>query len=89
MAAQASAVTGSIQSIARVSAQQSVATEEVSASAEQMSAQIEQMSAQAQELANTAEQLRDLVARFKLDDHTAHSPRKRAARTVPALPRAA
>jgi hypothetical protein len=33
-----------------------------------MSAQVEQMSAQAQELANTADQLKDLVARFKLDD---------------------
>jgi methyl-accepting chemotaxis protein len=68
MAAQASAVTGAIQSIAAVSEEQSAATEEVSASTEQMSAQVEQMSAQAQELASTADQLKQLVARFKLDD---------------------
>ena len=69
--AQASAVTGSIQSIAAVSEQQSAATEQVSASTEEMSAQVEQMSAQAQELAVTAEQLKGLVSRFKLDDRTA------------------
>jgi methyl-accepting chemotaxis protein len=67
MAAQASAVTNSIHSIAAVSEEQSAATEEVSASTEQMSAQIEEMTAQAQALADTAEQLTRLVARFKLD----------------------
>ena len=36
-----------------------------------MSAQVEQMSAQAQELAKTAEQLKQLVARFKLDNASA------------------
>jgi hypothetical protein len=37
-----------------------------------MSAQVEQMSGQSQELASTAEQLKELVARFQLDDSSAH-----------------
>jgi methyl-accepting chemotaxis protein len=92
MAAQASGVNGSIQSIAAVSEEQSAATEQVSASTEQMSAQVEQMSAQAQELAATADQLKQLVARFKLDDGAAHATagaRKSAARTVTPLRRVA
>jgi methyl-accepting chemotaxis protein len=68
MAAQSGEVTGSIQSIAAVAEEQSAATEEVSASAEEMSAQVEEMSAQAQELAATAEQLKQLVARFQLEN---------------------
>jgi hypothetical protein len=36
-----------------------------------MSAQVEQMAAQAQQLAATADQLKQLVSRFKLDDHLA------------------
>jgi methyl-accepting chemotaxis protein len=73
MSAQASQVTTSIQSIAAVSEEQSAATEEVSASTEEMSAQVEEMSAQAQEMAATADQLKVLVARFKLDQGTAHA----------------
>jgi methyl-accepting chemotaxis protein len=68
MAAQAGQVAGAIQGIATVSDEQSAATEEVSASAEEMSSQVEEMSSQAQELAVTAEQLRDLVARFTLEE---------------------
>jgi methyl-accepting chemotaxis protein len=87
MAAQANAVAGSIQSIAVVSKRQSAATEEVSASTEQMSAQVEQMAAQAGELANTAEQLREMVARFKLDDAAASAAlRPRKPDGKPAMP---
>jgi methyl-accepting chemotaxis protein len=89
MAAQASAVRGSIQSIAAVSEQQSAATEQVSASTEEMSAQVEEMAAQAQELAATAEQLRGLVSRFKLDHGAATGARTPAARTVTPLRRVA
>ena len=67
MAAQSGQVSAAIEAIAAVAEEQSAATEEVSASAEEMSAQVEEMSAQAQEMAATAEQLRELVARFKLD----------------------
>ena len=69
MAAHAGLVTGSIQSIAAVAEQNSAATEQVSASSEEMSAQVEEMTAQAQELAATADQLKNLVARFKLEQH--------------------
>ncbi len=68
MAAQAGQVTASIQSIAALAEESSAATEEVSASSQEMLAQVEEMSAQAQELAATAAQLRQLVARFRLDD---------------------
>jgi hypothetical protein len=44
------------------------ATEQVSASAEEMGAQVAEVTAQAAELAHTAEQVRELVARFKLDE---------------------
>jgi hypothetical protein len=49
-----------------------------------MGAQVEQMSAQAQQLADTAEQLKQLVARFKLDEQAAPAiagPRQPAAKT--------
>jgi methyl-accepting chemotaxis protein len=88
MSAQASAVSGSIHAIAAVSEEQSASTEQVSASTEQMSAQVEQIAAQAQELAATADQLRELVARFKLDDHAAPvaaGARQPAARAVTPL----
>jgi hypothetical protein len=57
-----------------------------------MSAQVEEMSAQAQELATTAEQLKQLVTRFKLEDHAATvgaPPRKPAAKKVVPLRRVA
>ena len=41
-----------------------------------MSAQVEEMSAQADELASTAEQLKELVARFRLDDAAVVSRRR-------------
>ena len=68
MAAQAGQVTTAIESIAAVSEENSAATEEVSASAEEMSAQVEELTAQAEGLAHTADALRELVARFRLDD---------------------
>jgi methyl-accepting chemotaxis protein len=91
MAAQASAVSGSIQSIASVSEQQSAATEQVSASTEEMSAQVEEMAAQAQELANTADNLKQLVARFTLDNasNVVVSARRSTAKTATPLRRAA
>jgi hypothetical protein len=58
-----------------------------------MSAQVEEMAAQAHALANTAEQLKQLVTRFKLDDHVAPSAaaglRQPGARTGTLLRRAA
>jgi methyl-accepting chemotaxis protein len=64
MAGVADEVGHSIASITAGSAQNSVATEEVSASAEEMSAQIAAMSDQSRTLAQTAEALQELVARF-------------------------
>ena len=96
MAGAADEVGRSISAITAGSAQNSAATEEVSASAEEMSAQTEEMSAQAQALAATAEQLKELVARFVLDDErhgagavSRQRPAERdAARPKPTLRRA-
>jgi methyl-accepting chemotaxis protein len=92
MSAQASVVSGSIRSIAEVSEQQGAVTKEVAVSTEQMRAQVEEMGAQARELTSTAEHLRQLVARFTLDDQAAPagiSARKSAATTVTRLRRVA
>jgi methyl-accepting chemotaxis protein len=89
MAAQASAVSGAIQSIAAVSEEQSAATEQVSASTEQMSAQVEEMAAQAQELASTADVLKQLVARFKLENVIAAGPPRAPAKKIVPLRHAA
>ncbi|MFN0073860.1 MAG: methyl-accepting chemotaxis protein [Chloroflexota bacterium] len=71
MAANAEGVSRAISSIASVAEENSAATEEVSASAEEMAAQVDQMSQQAQELAVAAESLRELIARFRLEEQGA------------------
>jgi methyl-accepting chemotaxis protein len=67
MAAQAGHVSVAIQSIAAVAEQQSASVAEVSDSAAEMTTQVAAISDQAQLLARTAEQLRELVARFHID----------------------
>jgi hypothetical protein len=56
-----------------------------------MSAQVEEMAAQAQELANTADNLKQLVARFTLDNasNVVVSARRSTAKTATPLRRAA
>jgi len=68
MAGESMRVAEAVQSIAAVAGKQSDATRQVSASAEEMSAQVEEMNAQAEELAATADQLKQLVARFRIED---------------------
>lgn len=83
MAAQATQVRGAIQNIAGVSSQQSVAADEVSASTEQMTGQVAHVTSRAEELSATAQHLRNLVARFKLEDEASEPedivPLRRAA----------
>jgi methyl-accepting chemotaxis protein len=57
-----------VESIAAVSEESAAGAEEVSASTEEQSAGVQEMSAGAQELAALATSLRELVARFTLDD---------------------
>jgi methyl-accepting chemotaxis protein len=83
MAAQATQVARAIENIAATSREQGGLTVEVSASTDEMSSQVHQLSDQAEELAATAEQLRNLVARFKLEETvvepTIITPLRRAA----------
>ena len=81
---ESSRVSTAITSIASLSQQQRVATEEVAASAEEMSAQVEEISAQAEQLAATAQELRRLAARFTMHRGTSDKPEDTFA-----LPRAA
>jgi methyl-accepting chemotaxis protein len=67
MAAGADTVTSKIEEITAVAEENSSAAEEVSASAEEMSAQVDTVATQAVALAESAESLRDLVARFQVD----------------------
>jgi methyl-accepting chemotaxis protein len=73
MAAQATQVSESIESIASASEQSSASIQEVSASAEEMSAQIDVVSSQARGLASTADDLHGLVQKFKTEQ-TAAAP---------------
>jgi methyl-accepting chemotaxis protein len=66
MAAGASEVAQSIESIASVSEENSAAVEEVSASAEEMSAQVEEVTTSAEALAGMAQRLQEAVAQFQV-----------------------
>jgi methyl-accepting chemotaxis protein len=68
MATQSQQVAGAIESISTIATDQSHATEEVTASAGAMSAQVTALRTRTRELADSAERLRQLVARFKLQD---------------------
>jgi methyl-accepting chemotaxis protein len=68
MAAQAGQVTAAIQSIASVAGQQSAATDEVSASAQSTAERVAGMGAQTRQLAETADYMRNLVARFTVEE---------------------
>ena len=70
MAAGSTEVTQAIENIAAVSEENSAAVENVSASTEEMSAQVGEVSASAQTLEEMAQILKDLVARYKLNQET-------------------
>jgi methyl-accepting chemotaxis protein len=71
MALRADTVTSKIGEITRVAEENASATEQVSASAEEMSAHVDTIATQAVELADSAESLRELVARFQVDETVA------------------
>jgi len=68
MYASSNEVTQAIESIASVSEENSAATEEVAASIEEVGAQIEEVNASATTLLEMARKLRNLVAKFKLEE---------------------
>ena len=70
----ASTVSGSVQSIAAISEENSAAAEEVSAATEEMSAQAEEVVASAGSLAQMADELKAVVGRFVLEGHSAEAP---------------
>ena len=73
MLAGANEVKRAAEAVAAVSEENSAAAEEVSASTEEMSAQVEEMVASTQTLAQMAEDLREVVARFKLEEEGART----------------
>ena len=78
MTAAARTVSGSVQSIAAISEENSAAAEEVSAATEEMSAQAEEVVASAASLAQMADELDEVVARFVLEaGRRARRPGKR------------
>jgi methyl-accepting chemotaxis protein len=70
IAASAETVQSTIEDVAAVAEESSSATEQASASTEQTSASAQQIAASAQELSSNAQALNQLVAMFKVDDHS-------------------
>jgi methyl-accepting chemotaxis protein len=68
MTASARVVSGSVESIAAISEENSASAEEVSAATQQMSAQVEEVVASAASLASMADELDAIVARFRIDE---------------------
>ena len=85
MTSAARIVSGSVESIAAISEENSAAAEQVSAATQEMSAQAEQVMASAGSLAEMARELDSIVARFVLEDRSFQTPTDIATR----LPKAA